>query len=399
MSAGADRHLAVKIALLASMAAATPASAQDTGEFKLGVVTSLSSTFGDEGAEARNAMQLALKLLNNKIAGREVKLSIADDGANPEMGRQATDRMIRQEGAHVVLGAISSAVAIAELPVANQNKTPLVSITPGPAEIAGKGCSPYFFAVAQQNDGQSEAAGQLAQTRGYKKVIAIAPNYPAGRDAVTGFKRFYQVAPTESEIFTKVGQLDYSAEIAQIRAAKPDAIFVFLPGGMGVNFIKQFAQADLAKEIQMFGPNFSFSQNVLEGVGEAAVGALNASNWNADFPNELSKQFVEEYKKTYNKTPSGYAAHAYDGIRYLAAAGESLKGKPLTRESLREALANLKTFDSVRGKITFERDQFPVQTYYLLKVIKTADGHVTNETIEPILKDRGNAYVDQCNMK
>jgi branched-chain amino acid transport system substrate-binding protein len=391
MRACLNRWLAVNAVLLASTAGSISAQAQESGEFKLGVVTSLSSTFGDEGAEARNAIQLALKLMNNKIAGREVKMSIADDAANPEMGRQATDRMIRQEGVHVVTGAISSAVVIAELPIANQAKTPLLSINPGPAEIAGKGCSAYFFNSSYQNDGQSEAIGQFAQTKGYKRLIAVAPNYPAGRDAVNGFKRFYTSTAPEAEIFTKLGQLDYSAEIAQIRSAKPEAVFIFLPGGMGVNFIKQ--------DIQLIGPNFSFGQNILEGVGDVAVGALSTSNWNADLKNDLSKQFVDEYKKAYNKMPSNYAAQAYDGIRYLAAAAEPLTGKPLTREALTEALANFKTFNSIRGTLTFQKNHFPIQTYYLLKVVKTADGHATNETVEPILKDRGDAYAEQCNMK
>ncbi len=365
----------------------------------MGLVTSLSSTFGDEGNEARNAIQLALKLMNNKIAGREVKLSVADDAANPEMGRQATDRMIRQEGVHIVTGAISSAVVIAELPIANQTKTPLLSITPGPADIAGKSCSPYFFNSAYQNDGQSEAIGQYAQTKGYKKLITVAPNYPAGQDAVTGFKRFYKVVTCRDG---DVHEARTARLLRRDRAnprAKPEAVFIFLPGGMGVNFIKQFAQADLTKQIQLIGPNFSFGQNILDGVGDIAVGALSASNWNADLKNDLTKQFVEEYKKAYNKMPSNYGAQAYDGIRYLAAAAEPLTGKPLTRESLTQALANFKTFNSIRGTLTFGKNHFPIQTYYLLKVVKTADGHAANEIVEPILKDRGDAYADLCEMK
>lgn len=152
-------------------------------------------------------------------------------------------------------GIVFSNITLAVGPTVFDNETFYISANAGPSQLAGEQCNPFFFNVAWQNDNLHETVGKVVQEKGYKDVMIATPNYPGGKDAVSGFKRYYKGYITE-EIYTKLGQLDYAAELAQIRSLKPDALFYFLPGGMGINFVKQFVSAGLSRDTQLFAPAF-----------------------------------------------------------------------------------------------------------------------------------------------
>lgn len=375
-----------------SLACAT-AAAQTV---KVGIAQDLTGPFSALGAEARDGFNLAIKQLGGKLGGINAEFVQQDMGGNPDNARQLVERLIKRDKIDLFTGPIGSNVALAVGPALFAEKIPYLSNNAGPSQFAGTQCNPYFFGTAYQNDSYHEAAGRFAATRGFKKVAILAPNYPAGQDALNGFKRGF-ARPVASETFTKLGQLDYAAELAQIRAQAPDALFIFLPGGMGINFIKQFVGAGLSATTQLVGPGFSADQDVIRAVGEPMLGMFNSAHWNHDFDNPASRAFVEAFRKEYKRTPSIYAAQAYDVILMMDAAVREVKGKVGEREALRAALKKA-NFKSVRGEFRFGNNQFPIQDFYL-RVIRKDGDELNNRTLSKVMEKHVDAYASQCPMK
>lgn len=384
-----------RVAFAAAFALAAGAASAQT--IKVGIAQDLTGPFAALGAEARDGFNLAVKQLGGKLGGFDAEFIAQDMGGNPDNARQLVERFVKRERIDFFTGPIGSNVALAVGPALFAEKVFYLSNNAGPSQFAGSQCNPYFFGTAWQNDAYHEAAGRFAATRDFKKVAIMAPNYPAGQDALNGFKRGFG-KPVAAEIYTKLGQLDYAAELAQLRAQAPDALFIFLPGGMGINFIKQFVGAGLSKTTQIIGPGFSADQDVIRAVGEPMLGMFNTAHWNHDFDNPASKAFVEAFRKEYGRTPSIYAAQAYDVMLMLDAAVREVKGKVADKDAVRAALKKA-DFKSVRGPFKFGRNQFPIQDYYLRVISKDANGEISNKTLSKAVAGYADPYAAQCAMK
>jgi branched-chain amino acid transport system substrate-binding protein len=253
--------------------------------------------------------------------------------------------------------------------------------------------------VSWPNDAYHEAAGQYATTKGFKSAYLLAPNYQAGKDSLSGFKRFYK-GKIANEVYTKLGQLDYSAELAEIRAAKPEVMYAFLPGGMGVNFIKQFVAAGLNKEIKLLLPGFSADQDIIRAIGDEMLGIFDTSHWALDLNNAANRRFVAEFEKEYKRLPTLYAAQGYDTALLIDAAVRAAGGNLDDKEALRRHLKEAK-FVSVRGDFRFNSNQYPIQNYWLREVQRDAQGRLVNRIVgqQPVLANHGDAYVQDCPMK
>lgn len=384
------------IALAASLVAAPWATAADP--IKVGVALDISGPFAGPGAEIRDGLNLAIQQLDHKLGGLPAEFIEADTAGNPETARQVADRFIKRDKVSFFTGPVGSNVVLAVAPTVFGAKVPFLSANPGPSQLAGKQCSPYFFGTSYQNDAMHEAAGQHAADKGYQKVVVLAPNYPAGKDAVNGFKRSYQ-KPVADEVYTKVGQLDFAAELAQLRATKPDAVYIFQPGGMGINFIKQFMGAGLNKDIVLISSPFTADQDIIAAVGEPMVGIYNASSYAHDLDNAANKKFVAAFEKAYGRMPTLYAAFAYDAVMNMDAAVKATGGKLDDRAALAKAVKTAK-FDSVRGNVSYGNNQFLTQDYYLRQVVKTKNGKITN-ALQPgkIFTAHQDSYAAQCGMQ
>ena len=357
---------------------------------KVGMITTLSGGGAGLGVDARDGFMLALKMAGD--AAKDITVVTEDDAMKPELAVQIADKMIQSDQVDVLTGIIWSNLAMAVVPNAVAQGKFYLSVNAGPSPLAGAKCDKNYFNVAYQNDNFHEAAGNYAQTEGIKKMFILAPNYPAGTDSLNGFKRFYK-GELAGEVYTKLGQTDYAAEIAQIRASGADSVFFFLPGGMGIAFMKQYAQSGV--NIPVMGPGFSFSQDVLGAIGDAAIGAKNTASWSPDLDNAKSKAFVEEFKKEYNRIPSIYAAQAFDtGSLIVAAAG---KASVKDADAFREALAAA-DFESVRGKFSFNTNHHPIQDFYVREVYKDGDGVLTNKIVGTSFTDHKDAYAAECKM-
>lgn len=363
---------------------------------KIGMITTLSGGGSALGIAVRDGFKLAIDQEDGKLGGYPVELIVEDDGRKPDKAKQIADRLIKRDKVQIMTGIIWSNLAIAVVPKVVRAGVFYISPNAGPSLLAGKGCDRNYFNAAWQNDNLHEAMGQYVSNKGYTKVFVLAPNYPAGRDALTGFKRFYKGEPV-AEVYTKLGQKDYAAEIAAIRSAKPDAVFFFLPGGMGISFIKQYNQAGLTKEIPLFGPAFSFDQTILSAVGEAALGVMNSSQWNKDIDNPANKRFVADFKEAYGRLPSLYASQGYDTARLIASGINSVGGDMSKKDGFREALVKA-DFDSVRGSFKFGPNHHPVQDIYIREVVEE-DGVLTNRIVDKAFANHSDAYVGECKMQ
>ncbi|BHH82788.1 ABC transporter substrate-binding protein [Desulforhopalus sp. 52FAK] len=362
---------------------------------KIGMVTTLSTKAGYLGEDIRDGFQLAIDQESGKLGGIAVDLMVEDDGRKPEKGKQIAERFIKKDKAQILTGIVFSNVAMAVVPKVVRQDVVYLSTNAAPSKLAGKGCNSNYFSVSYQNDNLDEVVGKYVNDTGHKSVYLLAPNYPAGKDHLAGFKRFYK-GEIAGEVYTKLGQSDYAAELAALRAAKPEAVFFFLPGGMGINFLKQYSQAGLAKEIPVYGPAFSFDERILKAVGSAALGVKNGSQWTHDLDNSANRQFVEAYQKAYGRMPTLYAAQGYDTARLIGSALKSVEGDLSNLDSFKAAIKKA-DFDSVRGNFSFGTNQHPVQDLYIREVISKDDGF-TNKTVEKVFSNHVDAYASECKM-
>ncbi|PQM65123.1 MAG: ABC transporter substrate-binding protein [Rhodobacteraceae bacterium] len=364
---------------------ATALTSSAFADVKVGMITTLSGGGAGLGIDVRDGFMLAIKQ-----SGRtDIEVVIEDDQRKPDIAVQLADKMVQSEKVDVLTGIIWSNLAMAVVPSVTAQGKFYLSPNAGPSALAGAGCHKNYFNVAWQNDNLHEAAGAYANGAGHKNSFILAPNYPAGKDALTGYKRFFS-GDLAGEIFTKLGQTDYAAEIAQIRASNADSVFFFLPGGMGISFLKQYASSGV--DLPVVGPAFSFDQGILQAVGSAALGVVNTSQWNKDIDNPTNNAFVESFKAEYGRLPSLYASQGFDTANLLisAVATSDVKDADSFRKALEAA-----NFDSTRGDFKFGSNHHPVQTIYARKVIKEGD-IFTNMIIGTALENHSDAYATEC---
>ncbi|RED18224.1 ABC transporter substrate-binding protein [Pontivivens insulae] len=371
-----------------ALALTTPAFADGHADpVRVGMITTLSGGGAGLGIDVRDGFMLAIE----QSGAENVEVIIEDDQRRPDLAVQLSDRMIQAEDVDVMTGIIWSNLAMAVVPSAVNQGVFYLSPNAGPSQLAGRGCHENYFNVAWQNDNLHEAAGAHANAAGYSNTFILAPNYPAGQDALTGFKRLYE-GELAGELFTELGATDYAAEIAQIRASGADSVFFFLPGGMGISFLKQYA--DSGVDLPVVGPAFSFDQGILQAVGDAALGVVNTSQWNKDIENETNAAFVESFEEAYGRLPSLYASQGFDTANLLLSALEV--ADPADADAFREAL-RAADFSSTRGDFSFNTNHHPVQDIYVREVIQEGDVF-TNRIIGTALSDHGDVYAAECEM-
>lgn len=371
--------------LLAGISALALVGTAQADPVKVGMITTLSGGGAGLGVDVRDGFMLAVKKSGNK----DIEVVIEDDQRKPDIAVQLADKMIQSEKVDILTGIIWSNLAMAVVPAATAQGKFYLSPNAGPSALAGKGCHKNYFNVAWQNDNLHEAGGAYANEAGFKKSFIVAPNYPAGKDALTGYKRFFK-GDISKEVYTKLGQKDYAAEIAQIRASGADSVYFFLPGGMGISFMKQYASSGV--DTPLVGPAFSFDQGILQAVGAAALGVKNTSQWNKDIDNATNKSFVDGFKAEYGRLPSLYASQGYDTANLIISAMG--KAKVSDQDAFRKALEEA-DFNSVRGAFKFGSNHHPVQDIYVREVIKEGDVF-TNKIIAKGLSNHSDAYAANC---
>jgi branched-chain amino acid transport system substrate-binding protein len=397
LHAAADRENNMKqqsklagLAVLLSLAA-SQATAQE--KIKIGVIVTLSGPAAALGAQVRDGFALGVKDLGGKMAGREVELISVDDELKPDGAVTKVKGLLEREKVDFVVGPIFSNILQAVHRPVTENKTFLISPNAGPSSYAGKECSPFFYVTSYQNDQNFEVLGKAAQDRGYKRVYVLVPNYQAGKDAVAGFKRDYKGEISE-ESYTPLGTLDFQVELTKISSSKVDALFTFMPGGMGVGLVKQYRQAGLADKIPVLSA-FTVDESTLPAQQDAAVGMFGGANWAPNMDNPQNKKFVAAYEAAYNSVPGTYAMQGYDTAMLIDSAVKAVKGDLKNKEAVSAALRKAE-FTSLRGDFKFNVNGYPIQNFYLTKVAKRADGKFQTEIVEKVFSNYGDRYAKDC---
>src|SRR6201747_1409569 len=382
-----------KLARLAVLlgVAASPAIAQE--KLKIGVIVTLSGPAAGLGQQARDGFQLAIKDLGGKMAGKDVEVVVVDDELKPDGAVTKVKGLLERDKVDFVVGPIFSNILQAIHKPVIDNQTFLISPNAGPSSYAGKECSPFFYVTSYQNDQVHEILGKVAQDRGYKRVYVLVPNYRAGKDSAAGFKIDYKGEIVE-ESYVPLGTLDFQAELSKIASLKPDAVFTFMPGGMGVNLVKQYKQAGLAERIPFLSA-FTVDESTLPAQQDAAVGMFGGSNWAPNLDNPQNKKFVAAYEATYNSVPGTYAFQAYDAAILIDSAVKAVKGDLSNKEAVSAALKKA-DFTSLRGGFKFNTNGYPIQDFYLTKVAKRPDGKYQTEIVQKVFTNYGDRYAKDC---
>lgn len=383
----------LSLAAAPAMAQDVPPAAQDD-VLKIGLVYTLSGPAAALGEHARDGFMLAAEQMGD-IGGMETEIIVVDDEQRPDIAADRARELVQRQNVDFVVGPIFSNILVAIHQPVTETGTILISTNAGTSNFAGADCHPNFFVTSYQNDQNHEVMGAYAEQQGYQNVFLMAPNYQAGQDSLAGFKNSY-TGGIAGEVFTELGQLDFSSELAQIAAFQPDALFTFMPGGMGVNLVKQYDQAGLSSI--PFLSAFTVDETTLPATQDAALGLLGGQNWAPDLDNEANAAFVEAFIEKYDYVPGTYAMQAYDAAQLIQSAVAKLDGDLTDRNALRAALKE-GDFDSPRGDFSFGVNNYPVQDFYLVEAVKRDDGRYATSIKEKIFDDYVDNYADQCEMQ
>jgi branched-chain amino acid transport system substrate-binding protein len=374
---------------------ATPGAAQES--IKLGFVSTFSGPTAVIGAHMRNSFDLALDHLGRKMAGKPVEVIYEDDQQKPEIGLQKSQKLIQSDHVDFVAGYIWSNVLLASFKPIIEAQTFLISANAGPHQLAGEQCSPFFFSTSWQNDQTPQAMGEYMNQKGVKSAFLLGPNYAAGKDMLNGVRATYKGNIVAEELTRWPDQLDFSAELSKVRAAKPDAVFVFYPGAAGVQFLTQYVQSGLKGQIPLYTA-FTIDETTLPLQKDLALGVPGAQEWVNDLPNEANKKYVGDYRTKHNATPSFYGAQAYDAANLINSAVIAVHGDVSKKDGMRDEMRKA-NYASVRGPYRYGNNQIPIQNFYLQEVVKDASGNLGLKTVTTIIKDSQDRFHDRCSMK
>lgn len=381
--------LAATVLLLGT--AMSPALAQE--KIKLGVIVTLSGPAAALGQQVRDGLALAVQDLGSKMGGRDVEVVVVDDELKPDAAVTKVKGLLERDKVDFVVGPIFSNILQAIHRPVTESKTFLISPNAGPSTFAGKDCNPFFYVTSYQNDQVHEILGKVAQDRGYKRMYLMVPNYQTGKDAVAGFKLDYKGEIIE-ESYMPLNTLDFQPELSKISSQKPDAVFTFMPGGLGVNLVKQYKQAGLADSIPVLSA-FTVDESTLPAQQDAAVGMFGGANWAPNLDNPQNKKFVAAYEAAYSSVPGTYAMQAYDAAMLIDSAVKGVKGDLSNKDAVAAALKKA-DFTSLRGSFKFNTNGYPIQDFYLTKVAKRPDGKFQTEIVQKVFANYGDRYAKDC---
>jgi branched-chain amino acid transport system substrate-binding protein len=381
---------------LAVTLAATTAAVQAQDKVKIGFLNTFSGKAAIFGKHQKDAFELALDHLGRMMNGLDVEVIYGDDQRKPDVGRQEVDAMLKKHKVNFVAGITwSNILAAVQKPVV-RSETFLISTNAGWSGMAGKQCSPYFFSASWNNDQTPESMGKLLQGEPIDNVYILSANYQAGKDMVAGFNRFYK-KKTAGKIFYKLGQTDFQAELSQVRAAKPGAIFGFFPGGMGIAFVKQYQASGLAATVPLYTV-FTVDHMTLKAHGKAAIGTFHTNFWNLDSDLPANQRFIKDFTAKYGYHPSNYSAQAYDSALLIDSGVRGVNGDLSNKDGIRDAMRKA-DFDSIRGKFTYNTNHIPIQNFYKREVVADADGNPKIVTTGIVFENHKDSYSQDCKMK
>jgi len=362
-------------AALIAAALLTPAAAQEP--FRIGLIIPLTGGQASTGKQLDNAIKLYMRQKGDVVARRKIEVIVKDDGANPDNTKRLAQEMIVNDKIHLLAGFGITPTALAAAPLATQAKIPEIVMLAGTSIITER--SPYIVRTSFTLAQSSTIIGDWAARNGIKKVATLTTDYAPGHDALQFFKTRFAAAGGEilDEIKVPLVNPDFAPFLQRVKDAKPDALFVFVPGGQGGNFMRQFSERGLDKAgIKMIGPGDVMDDDLMGSMSDAALGTVTAHMYSAAHDSALNKAFVADYKAAFGSRPGFVAVGGYDGIHLIYAALKKTGGNS-DGDALVAAMKGM-AWESPRGPISIDPDTRDiVQNIYIRKVEKR-DGELYN---------------------
>lgn len=390
----------MKKLMSAALAATMFTSLAQAAEVKIGYVTTLSTGGAVVGNDVKKAVELAIDHLGGKMGDLDINLIWGDDGFKPETGKQATDKLVKQDDVDFVAGYIWSNVLLASRKSVLDAGKFLIGSNAGPGPVAGKLCHENFFSTSWQNDQATMAMGEVLNQKGVKSIYIIAPNYAAGKGMVAGVKRTFKGDVLGTDMTTWPTQLDFSAELAKAKASGAEALWVFYPGKAGGAFMKQYQQAGLKDKMPLYT---SFTVDALSlpkfqaANFDDVLGTQFTLQWGPSMDNAQNNRFVADFRAKHGAYPSFYAAQAYDSMFLMDSAVTAVNGDLSNMDGMRDAM-KAATYPSVRGEYTYGNNHMPIQSFYLREVVAGADGNWTTKIVQTVFEAHQDPYAKDCKM-
>jgi branched-chain amino acid transport system substrate-binding protein len=374
----------------AALVGAPAFSASAADAVKIGLILPMTGGQASTGKQIDNAVKLYMKQHGDTVAGKKIEVILKDDAAVPDNTKRLAQELIVNDKVSIIAGFGITPAAFAAAPLATQAKVPEVVMAAGTSIITEK--SPYIVRTSFTLGQSSTIIGDWAVKNGIKKVATLTSDYAPGNDALKFFKEHFTAGGGQivEEVKVPLANPDFAPFLQRMKDAKPDAMFVFVPAGQGGNFMKQYAERGLDKSgIKVIGPGDVMDDDLLNNMGDAALGAVTAHIYSADHQSKENKEFLAAYEKAYNQRPGFMAVGGYDGIHLIYAALQKTGGKA-DGDSLIAAMKGMK-WESPRGPISIDPETRDiVQNVYIRKVEKK-NGQLWNVEFETFkdVKDPG----------
>jgi branched-chain amino acid transport system substrate-binding protein len=360
----------------------------------VGAVIEVTGAFASIGKQLENGMRLYMKQSGDTVAGKKVELIVKDTtGAAPDVAKRLVQELITRDKVDFIVGFGLTPNALAAAPVVTQAKKPMIIMNAATSIITTK--SPYIARVSMTLPQVTAPIAQWAAKNGIKNVYSLVADYGPGIDAETQFKKSFSEAGGKiiGEVRTPLNSPDFGPFIQRIKDAKPDAVFIFLPAGeQGISFMKGFKERGLAQAgIKLIGPGDAVEDDILEAIGDAALGAITTHHYSAAHDSAVNKAFVKAYRDAYGakSRPNFVAVGGYDGMAIVYEVSKKLGGN-IDGDKAMAIIKGMK-LDSPRGPILIDPEtRDVVQTVYVRRV-EMKDGGLYNVEFDkfPDVKDPG----------
>ena len=366
-------------------------------KLKIGFISAQSGPLNVLGLEQKRGFEIAMDHLGGKFGQTPIEVVVADSKGNPSATVQEISRLIDKEKVDLIVGLSASNELVAGVKPIVDAKIFFIGMNGGVAVNAGEQCNPYYFNAAFQNAQLTTGMGAFMTKQGVKKLYLIGADFEAGYEhtdaAKTGFK-----GEIVAQQFTPLTQLDFAADIAKIRASGADGVFAFYPGGLGIAFMRQWAQAGLSGKIPVFSNIALTEPTAFQAQGKSVLGTYVSAVYFAGIDNPVNKRFVQDFKTKFGRDPASYAGLAYDAMMLVDSAVKEVKGNVKDQAAFRAALKKA-NFQSVRGSFAFSSNNHPIQNTYLTVVDERSDGSLFLKATAVIAEKAADSFVSKCPLK
>jgi branched-chain amino acid transport system substrate-binding protein len=373
-------------------APATGGASPGANSLKVGLLLPYSGVYAVLGESITNGIQMYFESVGNTAGGRPITIVKEDEGSQAEEALRKARKLIEQDRIDVLAGTVSTAIAYAIRDLVHETKTIYISANAGGNDLTRGRKSPYIFRTSFTNAQPNLPMGEYVYRNVARRVFISAADYAAGKENVGAFKDTFVAAGGEvvGEVYPPFPNTDYAAYLTQIAQARPEATYSFYAGSDAVNFVKQYHEFGLSRDIRLCGSGFMLEEDTLPAQGQAALRGISGLHWALTLDTPENKAFTQAYQQKFRGDANVYAVQGYDTGRVIVEALNRTQGDATNKDRLAEAIVGVK-FTSPRGPFEFDPETRNVVQNIYAREVREVGGKMTNVVLQtfPLVKDRG----------